>query len=138
MVVVVALTIFFACLGGVIWFRRRDSTFSNMSLRHGRLTEIFRRRLRHSHFGGSNDFKTNPLVSNTVFYASGDLGVAKTVASPLGTSHHLAQQIIHLGVGKRSEDRLDLVANEELFVDEDALPPDSMHDHSTGSGPGGF
>ncbi|VDM17670.1 unnamed protein product [Hydatigera taeniaeformis] len=136
MVTIVALTIFFAFVGGVIWSRRRDAIFSNMSLRHRRFTEIFRRRLQRSHLGVSNDFKTNPLVSNTVFYASGDLGSAKTVASPLGTSRHLVQQITHIGIGKRSEDQLDLVANEELFVDEDTFPPDSMNDHSTRSEPG--
>nr|CDS16971.1 sortilin [Echinococcus granulosus] len=125
MVVVVALTIFFAFVGGIVWSRRRAVIFSNTSLRHRRFTEIFCRHPRHSHLSASNDFKTNRLVSNTVFYAGGDFAIAKTVASPSSTSHHLTQ--------KQSEDRFELVANEELFADEDTFPPDSMNGHSTRS-----
>lgn len=122
-------------IGAVLYHRRRENNVLSASLRHRRFPNVFRRCLRHSHLISNKDFKTNSLAPNTVFFASGVLGAVKTSPTPLSNSshHYLVPQITRFSGDKRTEDRLDLLENEEPCAEDEPFPSSSSNDHAQNS-----
>ncbi|VDD79952.1 unnamed protein product [Mesocestoides corti] len=137
--IVVALLIFVTCLGAVIWSRCRHKCQNLHHRSHFR--GIFQRCVHNSRLTPQNGLKSNPLFQNTVFFSNEDIDTTKEIPSNFTmpkVAFSVPQHLVHsnvvsavahavnqcgIGGGKGSEDRLDLLENEEGLGEEEEEAP---------------